>query len=107
MVEYRLRFVTDGGPVSFGAGEYLAAGKRYPTPAPGKKFRSLLSVLKHTRDVVNTSPEIGRTLGVFVQMRIAPSAPWLTISAKDTDRYAREMNVTNWKHLDESRARRA
>lgn len=107
MAEYRLRFVTDGGPVPFGADDYIAAGKRYPTPAPGKKFRSLLSVLKHTRDVVNASPEIGRTIGVYVQMRIAPSAPWMAISAKDTDQYAREMNVTHWKHLYEPRARRA
>ena len=98
-MEYRLRFVTDAGPVAFGATEYMVGGKTYPTPAPGRKFRSLLSVLKHTRDVVNKSHEIGRTLGVYVQMRLVPNAPWMAISGKDTDRYAREMNIKGWQRL--------
>jgi hypothetical protein len=106
-MEYRLRFVTDAGPVPFGAADYMIGGKRYATPAPGRKFRSLFTVLKHTRDVVNTSGDVGRTLGVFVQMRLAPSAPWIAISAKDTDRYAQEMNIKNWQRLHEPAPRHA
>jgi len=92
-MNYRIRYVSDGGPVS----KDNARG----WPAYGKTHRTLLGVLKEVRDVINSDVRIGKTLGIAVQSRLCAGAPWHWIGARDTDRYAADLQIRDWKPLCE------
>ena len=93
MATWRIRYVSDGGPVSADNPRGWPAHRSFPT---------LLGAMKALRDAVNSDPRVGTELGVALQFRLCAGAPWHWISSSETDRYARELNLRNWRPLQVS-----
>ena len=79
---YRVRYVGDAGPVS-----------------ASRSFTSMLAALKFMRDELRGNPDVGVKVGLALQNRLAAGEPWHWISAADTDRYAKQMNIKGWRPL--------
>jgi hypothetical protein len=90
-MSYRIRYVSDGGPVH--------ADNVHGWPTHGKTHRTLMGALKAMRDAINSDERIGKSLGVALQFRLCAGAPWHWISARATDKNATDLRIRDWKPL--------
>ena len=88
---YRIRYVSDGGPVR--------RDNPRGWPAWSRNYQTMLAALRALRDVVNTDERVGNVLGVALQYKISGGA-WIWMSARATDRHATDMRISNWTVLD-------